>query len=93
MLLEHVDLTVYEKNPFRILGMPVLVGAREVAKRVDELKLAAEFGIAEPDWAFGPTQALTSELIRSAAQDLKEPEERLIWEIFWFWPESFPTED
>lgn len=73
--------------------MPVLVGAREVAKRVDELKLAAEFGIAQPDWSFGPAQALSSEVIRGAAQDLKEPGERLIWELFWFWPESFPAED
>lgn len=91
-LLGQVSPALYERNPFRRLGLPVLAGAREAAKRIDELKLAAEFGIAQPDWSFGPEQALLSEQIRAAAQDLKEPTERLIWEIFWFWPESFPAE-
>jgi len=93
VLLELVGEKFYRDNPFRQIGLPVLAGAREVTKRVDELKLAAEFGIAQPDWSFGPEQALTAEQIREAAKALKEPAERLVWELFWFWPENFPDDE
>lgn len=93
MLLDLVGAKFYRDNPFRQLGLPVLSGAREVTKRVDELKLAAEFGIAQPDWSFGLEQALTAEQIRDAATALKEPAERLVWELFWFWPENFPEDE
>ena len=83
---------IYEKNPFRILGLSVLAGARDVAKRVDELKLAEEFGAGAPEWSFAPTKALTVEQIRTAAQELKEPAARLVQELFWFWPENFPED-
>ena len=92
-MLEHVDPEIYRRNPFRLLGLPVLAGSRDVAKRTDELKLAAEFGIAQADWSFGPEQALSGEQIRAAAQELKEPTERLLWELFWFWPENYPDEN
>ncbi|MFT3869626.1 MAG: hypothetical protein QM715_14315 [Nibricoccus sp.] len=93
VLLELVSEKFYRDNPFRQLGLAVLASAREVTKRVDELKLAAEFGIAQPDWSFGPEQALTAEQIRLAATALKEPTERLVWELFWFWPENFPEDE
>lgn len=83
----------YRENPFRQLGLNVLASTRDVAKRIDELKLAAEFGIAQPDWSFGPEQALTGERIRRSAQSLKEPAVRLVWELFWFWPENYPEDD
>lgn len=83
---------IYQRNPFRILGLSVFVGARDVAKRVDELKLAEEFGAGAPEWSFAPTVALTVEQIRMAAQELKEPASRLVRELFWFWPENFPED-
>ncbi|MFT3784377.1 MAG: hypothetical protein QM790_20395 [Nibricoccus sp.] len=92
VLLQQVGWEIYRGNPFRLLGLPVQGGARELNKRVDELKMAAEFGIAQADWSFGPEQALTLEQIRSAAQELKDPAERLVWEFFWFWPENFPED-
>jgi len=91
-LLEMARPDIYEKNPFRILGLSVLAGARDVAKRVDELKLAEEFGAGAPEWSFAPTKALTVEQIRTAAQELKEPAARLVQELFWFWPENFPED-
>jgi len=84
--------TIYEGSPFRVLGLSVLAGPRDVAKRVDELKLAEEFGAGAPDWSFAPTQALTVEQIRTAAQELKEPAARLVQEFFWFWPENYPED-
>ena len=83
---------IYDGNPFRVLGLSVLAGTREVVKRVDELKLAEEFGAGAPEWSFAPPEALTVEQIRSAAKDLKEPAARLIQEFFWFWPENYPED-
>jgi len=91
-LLEMARPAIYEENPFRVLGVSVLAGTREVTKRVDELKLAEEFGAGAPEWSFAPAQALTVEQIRTAAQELKEPASRLIQEFFWFWPENFPED-
>ena len=91
-LLEMARPELYERNPFRMLGLSVLASPRDVAKRVDELKLAEEFGAGAPEWSFGPTQALTVEQIRTAAQELKEPVARFVQEFFWFWPENFPED-
>jgi hypothetical protein len=91
-LLEQVGPEIYRGNPFRLLGLPVLAGPRDVAKRVDQLKLAAEFGVGDDTWSFGPVEVLPVEKIRAAAQELKEPAERLVQELFWFWPESFPDD-
>ncbi len=92
VLLELAGPEVYRGNPFRLLNLPVLGGVRELAKRVDELKLAAEFGIGASTWSFGPVQALTSEEIRTAAQALKDPAQRLVREFFWFWPDHYPDD-
>ena len=92
VLLELAEPEVYRDNPFRLLNLTVLAGAREVARRVDELKLAAEFGVGEPQWSFGPVEVLPVERVRVAAQALKEPCERLVREFFWFWPENYPEE-
>ncbi len=91
-MLEMSVPEIFQKNPFRILGLSVLAGARDVAKRVDALKLAEEFGAGAPEWSFAPKQALTVEQIRTAAQELKEPASRLVQELFWFWPENFPED-
>jgi len=92
VLLEMAKPAIYEGSSFRVLGLSVLAGPRDVAKRVDELRLAEEFGAGAPDWSFAPTQALTVEQIRTAAQELKEPAGRLVQEFFWFWPENYPED-
>jgi hypothetical protein len=92
VLLEQVGPGIYRDNPFRLLGLPVLAGPRDVAKRVDQLKLAAEFGVGDDVWSFGPGQVLPVEDVRAAAQALKEPAERLVQELFWFWSDNFPDD-
>jgi hypothetical protein len=92
VLLEMAKPAIYEGSSFRVLGLSVLAGPRDVAKRVDELKLAEEFGAGAPDWSFAPARALTVEQIRAAAQELKEPAVRLVQEFFWFWPENYPED-
>ena len=43
-LLEWRRRDLYRENPFRKTGLKVLAGARDLAKRIDQLKLSAELG-------------------------------------------------
>jgi hypothetical protein len=92
-LLEIATPQLYLENPFRKTGLKVLAGPREVAKRIDQLKLSAELGGATEHWSFAPEKALTIDELRTVAQVLKEPEARLVHELFWFWPEKYPEDD
>jgi hypothetical protein len=91
-LLEIATPEIYRENPFRKTGLKVQASARDVAKRIDQLKLSAELGSGLEHWSFAPEKALTVDQIREVAQVLKEPEVRLVHELFWFWPEKYPEE-
>ncbi|HEX2854856.1 MAG TPA: hypothetical protein VHO24_16605 [Opitutaceae bacterium] len=91
-LLAVATPALYLENPFRRLGLQVLATPREVARRIDELKMSVELGSTVPRWAFAPETEITGIVIREAGQKLKSPRERLISEFFWFWPESYPAE-
>lgn len=82
---------LYRENPFRILGLPALASPRDVTKRVDELLLAQELGLDSNNWAFAPDPVPNQDKLRAASQLLKDPRPRLIAELFWFWPETYPV--
>ena len=90
--MEIATPRLYRENPFRKTGLSVLAGAREVARRIDQLKLAAELGTGIDRWSFAPEESLTVDQIREVAQVLKEPSVRLVHELFWFWPEKYPED-
>lgn len=92
-LLEIATPQLYQGNPFRMTGLKVLASARDVAKRIDQLKLAAELETGLDRWSFAPEQALSVDEIRDVAQLFKEPDVRLVHELFWFWPEKYPEDD
>lgn len=79
---------VYLHNAFRITGLLVDASTRDIKRRVDDLKAAAEIGDDEDEYthafALNPTPGI--DRIRDAAQRLFEPERRIIEEFFWFWP-------
>jgi hypothetical protein len=83
---------LYAENPFRLLGLSVLANARELNKRLDHLQLSAELGNPVADWGFAPINSPSTETRRRAAQLLKDPRERLLAELFWFWPENYPAD-
>lgn len=91
-MLEASTPRLYEDNPFRKTGLSVVAGAREVAKRLDQLKLAAELDTATERWAFAPDKPLNADQLREVAQVLQDPTVRLVDELFWFWPEKYPEE-
>jgi hypothetical protein len=92
VLLDIATPQLYRENPFRKVGLPVLAGPRDVAKRIDQLKLSAELDTGALSWSFAPEIPLTVDQIREVAQALKEPAGRLVHELFWFWPEHYPDD-
>lgn len=71
---------LYRQNAFRLTGLATDASYREVKTRLEELRALARLGQL-------PDAALDEETIRGAGQRLKDPERRLLEEIFWIWPE------
>jgi hypothetical protein len=87
-LLDACTPLVYVHNAFRISGLAVDAAARDIKRRIDDLKHAEELGDAETEHthAFALDPPPTIEHIREAAQSLHDPERRIVEEFFWFWP-------
>ncbi len=87
-LMNAATPDVFLKNSFRITGLAIDVSARDIAKQLAERKLRAELGdIAEVRSSLFPRESPpTLELIREAEQRLRDPEQRIVDELFWFWP-------
>jgi uncharacterized membrane-anchored protein YhcB (DUF1043 family) len=80
---------LYHDNAFRILGVNVEASARKIAQRVTEIEMLASFESSElPKSALSRQPPPTPDDIRNAARRLRDPEKRLIDELFWFWPEK-----
>lgn len=91
VLLDACTPLVYVQNAFRITGLAVDASARDIKRRIDDLKHAEELGDAatEHTHAFALDPPPTLENIREAAQRLQDPECRIVEEFFWFWPEQW----
>lgn len=90
-LLDACTPLVYVHNAFRISGLAVDATARDIKRRIDDLKHAEELGDSEVEHthAFALDPAPTLEHIREAARRLQDPERRIIEELFWFWPNEW----
>jgi hypothetical protein len=91
LLFEACTLSLYQKNIFRVTGLPVDATSKEVARQAQKLQMLEEMGggSAGPQPAFPLAVAPTSDEIRAALSRMKEPEHRIIDEFFWYWPEEF----
>jgi len=87
-LIDACTPQLYVHNAFRISGIHVDASTRDIKRRMDDIKAAAEMGDLKNElihaFAFYPIPSLDQ--IREAAQRLQEPEHRIIDEFFWFWP-------
>jgi TPR repeat protein len=87
-LFEACTPHLYVHNAFRISGIPADASTRDIKRRMDDLKAAAEMGDLKNElihaFALDPIPSLDQ--IRDAVQRFQEPEHRIIDEFFWFWP-------
>ncbi len=86
--IESSDLNLYRLNPFRVLGLPVFVTAREIARHTDKIKL--KLNITDKTTFTGDILPIDPEpnveIINSSVQYLNDPVSQIIFELFWFWP-------
>ena len=87
---ENAHGQLLKENAFRGLGLSVLATGREIAKRAEEFRVARELETDVPRWAFAPESLLNADRTRAALQALTDPFRRVLAEIFWFWPSSYP---
>ncbi len=87
-LLETSTPYLYQRNAFRVTGLPADVSIRDIKRRIDDLKHAEEIGEIDDEnsHAFSLTLPPTLDHIREAAQILQDPEKRIVQEFYWFWP-------
>jgi hypothetical protein len=87
-LLVAVDPLIYRRNAFRLSGLRVDANTREIRRRGDELRALARLGTTTDTrprpLPLDPPADLAS--VEDALQALRNPERRLIDELFWFWP-------
>ena len=90
-LFEACTLSIYDKNIFRLTGLPVDASARDISKQAQKLQMLEEMGgdVKSLLGAFAPKTLPTVSEIREALARMKDPEQRIIDEFFWFWPETF----
>ena len=90
-LIDAATKDLFRKNAFRITGLSVDATTREVSRHADKLKMLAELG-QDPHTqsaAFPMKPPPSLDEIREAIQKIKDPENRVVDEFFWFWPEEF----
>src|SRR5436853_287036 len=82
----------YERNAFRVTGLPVTASARDISRFAERIELqqrlrATSQPIGHP--AFRSQEPPTIDDLGEALRRLREPEQRLIDEFFWFWPQHW----
>ncbi len=90
-MLDACTLALYQKNIFRVTGLPVDATSKEVSRQAQKLQMLEEMGgaAATPQPAFALIVPPTTDEIRNALTRMKEPEHRIVDEFFWYWPENF----
>lgn len=93
-LLEIATLNLYQTNAFRITGLNVDSSLREVSKEAEKLEMMITLGRTQASGGIFPLSELpTVESVKKALQSLKDPESRLVQELFWFWPCTESSKD
>lgn len=89
-LLQAVRADLYRVNAFRLAQLPAHASARELERRLEKIKMLARLDSAA-ETLRGPLALVPPpdlDAMRGAIERLRDPEVRLIDELFWFWPEN-----
>ena len=81
--IAHRDL--YERNPFNLLHLPVTATARDIRRRKEDIEAEA-FADVLP--LVDNRKPPTREEVLEAFVSLEEPEKRMAYALFWFWPDA-----
>ena len=87
-LLAYVSPGMYRHNAFRVLGLRISATIRDATRQLDRRRMLVELGHAETG-AQGRLELkppVSTEELRAAETVFHDSEQRLIHELFWFWP-------
>ncbi|VAW65822.1 hypothetical protein MNBD_GAMMA09-3310 [hydrothermal vent metagenome] len=90
-LINFVGLDFYQNNVFRVLGLPTSSTPQDIRKQLEKAKLMSKYGggsVTAGLLLINDTPNF--ETMHDLMHDLKDPENRLLQEFFWFW--SNPSE-
>lgn len=87
-LRDSARLDLYATNACRSLGLFPPLEPASLVERVQAL--LAE--VPAPAWAFAPSLPLSTEQLRRAGLASDQAADRLLAELFWFWPEAYPEQ-
>ncbi len=92
-LLSLADPRIYQANAFCVTGLPVDATDRELSRQLEKQRMAQKLHVKGDDIGrlFPSPEPPSPDAIREAAHHLKDPQTRLLHEIFWFWPLSGRT--
>ncbi|MCC5829130.1 MAG: hypothetical protein JJU36_06745 [Phycisphaeraceae bacterium] len=88
-LLEVATPHIYRRNLFRVLNIPVNATSKDVQRQQTRRKMQEKLGIVSVAQHNGPLTLdppPSEEDIRAAMERLNSPIDRLLDEVFWFWP-------
>ncbi|GAA2836392.1 hypothetical protein [Crossiella cryophila] len=83
-LLAAAGPEVYLRNPFRVTGLPTDAPAKVLRQRRQLLQLRPDGAV---DARLPLPETATPQQVRAAFDQLEQPEQRLIAELFWWWGE------
>ncbi len=87
--IAHPDL--YGRNPFNILNLPVNASGRDIRRRKEDVAAAFDAGTEALEFADilpndGTRPPPTRGEVEEAFSALEDPERRIAFALFWFWP-------
>lgn len=85
-LLRDVGPETYRENAFRITGLAVDATVRDIRRQAEKLEVMTRLGTTSGATAPLLGDAPDVTMMRQAAQRLRDPVQRLVDELFWFWP-------
>lgn len=88
-MLEMATPDLYRRNIFRVLGVPVHASARDVHRIQRRREMTLRLGGNGSETHNGPLGLVPSpseDEVREALERLSRPVDRVLNELFWFWP-------
>lgn len=96
VLIKSAQPRLYRLNAFRILELPVDSSTHDVNNRYQLIKSSTHVNLSIPNCmghVLPISDSILLEDVSEAVQRLRDPENRLIDEFFWFWPQKSNKSD
>ena len=84
-------MNLVQKNPYRILGVPVNAKEKDIQKQITKAKRFAEVGKTvtfDTDFPFLGELSRDADSISKASSNIEQPLNKILYSLFWFWNDN-----